>query len=170
MSTNRKYVLLYLATFSLLISTITCQYTYDDKVDRNHLDSAGVVGIIFASLAFVVGLALFLYCCCLPKPQIVPPVVPDPFVAAMPVVAPVVTQPEPIVIDDAHPVVPCPMIEPIPQPILPPPRPVVPAMMPQPMPVMAMPQPIVTELPVIPVGGMGGVPDFAQPIFTAAYQ
>ena len=174
MSSRKNIMLIYFTILSFLISSVATDGTVNGvtsnrNIDRNHLDAAGVVGIIFACLAVVIGLALFIYCCCCTaRPAVVPPVVTD-SVVTMPVNTPVVTTApavEPIVIDNAHPVVPSPIIEPMPRPILPPPRPVVPRAMMMPQPVMPMPQPVVTELPVMPVGG---VADFTQPIFTPGY-
>lgn len=152
MSPIRKHTFLTYLTITFLLTTfIQCDGVTGgrDRADHNKLDAAGIVGIILAALAFLIGLGLILYCCCLPRAEVVPPVVTDSAVV-MPVTTPaVVAPPQPIIIDNARPTIPCPMIEPIPQPMLPPPKPVVPV--PQAVPVVAVPQPVVTQVPVTTV-------------------
>lgn len=146
---------------------------YKTRIDRNHLGGSGILSIVLAGLAGLVGLGLCIYGC---KPYTAP-VIPE-VVPFQPILTPLgVTPPQPIVIDNAHPVIPSPMPQPLPTPILPPPRPVVP-IIPQPV-VVPLVQPAqiqaiqptpyveqVVETPVVePV-----VTDLVQPVATDLIQ
>ena len=165
MSTKNPFTIIF--TLSL-ISLSLCQDYSSTYESSEGLGAAGVLGIILAALCGVIGLVLCLLYCRRPVPVAAAPIVTD-SLDQIAVVEPVVATPvaPPIVIDNAHPTIPQPIIQPMVAPRMPPPRPVVPV---QPMPVQVVqPMPVVTQVPVVnqvvtPV--TGGVPDFQQPVFT----
>ena len=186
-----------LFTITLFVAIIGSILTSpSNNLRRLELGAAGVIGLVLSILIGIIGIGMMIACYRAHKKAklIGVPIISD-SVDRMTVTAPVTPAPvvpvtpppaRNIVIDNAHPVIPTPIIKPMPDIDLPPPRKVMPVPIVQPAPVQVVtPAPVqviqqpvttVTEVvkpvvepvitPVSPVINAGGVPDFEQPIFT----